>query len=307
LRTFLSDPESGEDVGRYNHRAGDLVLHPEGLLHWPGRLRPPYEPFDFPPGMRRCGLSLVYCASIPTRRASSLPSATVGPSEDMKSYVTPAPPMAMASTRGHAGVLARIGRTSLALLELPQEISPPHGGWVVVLEAEAGSEHAACDLVRVPEGVTLDGAGILRALLLTSDAKSPDPTPPAWREVPPPPFAPFEEREAEPLPLELGGIRIDAISPSFVSVAIRGAKSEVPRYWLARMLHRVAMHGFRLGYAETYGGFFVDDREGEIRFGLRGPKGSVASHVALSRADAGAAIERMYRAVAPIGYRERAS
>jgi len=66
LRTFLSDPVTGEDVGRYNHRVGDLVLHPDGLLHWPGRLRPPYDPFELPPGMRRCGLSIVYCASKPT-------------------------------------------------------------------------------------------------------------------------------------------------------------------------------------------------------------------------------------------------
>ena len=28
-----------------------------GLLHWPGRLRPPYEPLVLPRGMRRCGLS----------------------------------------------------------------------------------------------------------------------------------------------------------------------------------------------------------------------------------------------------------
>jgi multimeric flavodoxin WrbA len=41
LRTFLSDPVTGADVGRYNHRIGDVVLHPDGLLRWPGRLRAP--------------------------------------------------------------------------------------------------------------------------------------------------------------------------------------------------------------------------------------------------------------------------
>ena len=32
LRTFLSDASTGADVGRYNHRVGDLVLHPAGSL-----------------------------------------------------------------------------------------------------------------------------------------------------------------------------------------------------------------------------------------------------------------------------------
>ena len=35
------------------------VVHPKGYLHWPGRQRAPWTPFDFPVGMRRCGLSLV--------------------------------------------------------------------------------------------------------------------------------------------------------------------------------------------------------------------------------------------------------
>ncbi len=73
LRTFLTDPSSFTDVGRINHRVGDLVLHPHGLLHWPGRLRPPYAPFRFPHGMRRCGLSRVLrLAPFPARRAPAL-------------------------------------------------------------------------------------------------------------------------------------------------------------------------------------------------------------------------------------------
>lgn len=307
LRTFLSDPTTGDDVGRYNHRVGDLVLHPEGLLHWPGRLRPPYEPFDFPPGMRRCGLSLVYCASEPTPATWSPLPRPQGREEDAKSYVTPAPPMVLASTRGEPGVLARVGRTSLALVELPGEVALPHGGWVIVLEAESGSRHAPCDLLRVPDGVKLDGAGIVRALVLSSEAKGPDPAPIAWREVPEPPFVPFEEGVAGSLPLAIGAMRIEELSPAFVSLAIGEATAEVPRYWLARMLHRVAMHGLRLGYAETYGGFFVDDREGGVRIGLRGANGCAPSDMTVPRAEAVATIERMYRAVAPVGYRERPS
>ncbi|MDB4938612.1 MAG: putative tryptophan repressor-binding protein wrbA [Labilithrix sp.] len=307
LRTFLSDPVTGDDVGRYNHRIGDLVLHPEGLLHWPGRLRPPYEPFDFPPGMRRCGLSLVYCASEPTPATWCPLPRPQGREEDAKAYVTPAPPMVLASTRGAPGVLGLIGRTSLVLLELPGAIAPPHGGWLVVLEAEAGSVHAACDLLRIPEGATLDGAGIVRALLLSSSAAGPDPTPPSWRHVASAPFAAYEDGAPSSLPLDVahGGLRIEEVSPSVVAIAVGGARAEVPRFWLSRMLHRVAMHGLRLGYAETYGGFFVDDREDVVLLGVRGEKGAPRAAVAVARGEAIEVIERMYRAVAPVGYRER--
>lgn len=308
LRTFLSDPVTGEDVGRYNHRIGDLVLHPEGVLHWPGRLRAPYEPFDFPPGMRRCGLSLVYCANKPTPATWSPLPPPQGREEDAKAYVTPAPPMVLASTRGRPGVLARIGRTSLSLVEVPERIAPAHGGWVVVLEAEAGSAHAACDLLRIAEGSSLDGAGIVRALVLASDEVGPDEPPVAWHVVPAPAFAAFEDAAPGALPLVLGegALRITESSASLVAVAIGDVQAEVPRYWLARMLHRVGMHGLRLGYAETYGGFFVDDRdEAGVRVGLRGGKGEAPTAVRLPRAEALLTLERMYRAVAPAGYRER--
>src|SRR5262249_3119983 len=66
LRTFLADAPTGQDVARYNHRVGDVVLHPLGFTHWPGRLRPPFAPVVPPPGMRRCGTSLVFCACAPT-------------------------------------------------------------------------------------------------------------------------------------------------------------------------------------------------------------------------------------------------
>ena len=306
LRTFLSDPVTGADVGRYNHRIGDVVLHPEGLLHWPGRLRPPYEPFDFPPGMRRAGLSLVYCASIPTPATPCPVPRPQGRSEDAKAYVTPPPPMVLASTRGAPGVLAQIGRTALSLLELPEAIAPAHGGWVVVLEADANSVHAACDLLRIPEGSALRGAGIVRALLLASTDAAPDPVPASWSSVPTAPFAAFEDASPGALPLEVATMRIEEVSPSTVAVAVGDARAEVPRYWLARMLHRIALHGLRVGYAETYGGFFIDDRGDAVRLGLR-VEGAAASEVSIARLEALGTVERIYRAVAPAGYRERLS
>ncbi len=312
LRTFLSDPVTGEDVGRYNHRVGDLVLHPDGLLHWPGRLRPPYDPFDFPPGMRRCGLSLVYCASTPTPPTWSPLPRPVGREEDAKAYVDPAPPMVLASTRGEPGVLAHIGRTTLVLLEGPDAIAPAHGGWVVILEAAAGSAHAACDLLRVPAGTSLDGTGIVRALLFASSEKDPDPIPRSWSELAEPPFAPYEDGEPGTLPFDIPGehepLHIEEASAALVSIDIGKVKVEVPRYWAARMLYRVALHGMRVGYAETYGGFFIDDRDDVVvRIGLRGPKGAEPAVVEVSRERAPETIERMYRAVAPPGYREQPS
>jgi len=304
LRTFLSDATTGEDVGRYNHRVGDLVLHPSGYLHWPGRLRPPFEPFDFPPGMRRAGLSLVYCASRPTPATwcpLPVPEDRTG---DVKAYVDPAPPMALASIRGKPGVLAAIGRTTLSLVELPDVIAPPHGGWVVVLEAAPGSAHVACDLYRVPEGTRLDGAGIVRALVLASSERGPDPTPPSWQAYPAPAFAAFEDAEPGVLPLEIAGLRMDAIDARRASVTVAATTAEVPRYWLARMLFRVGLHGLRLGYAETYGGFFVDDRgDGAVLLGVRA--GSERRFVSVARGEALAVVERLYRAVAPAGYTER--
>jgi hypothetical protein len=148
LRTFLSDYETGADVGRYNHRIGDLVLHPHGLLHWPGRLRPPYEPFDFPPGMRRCGLSLVYCASKFTAPTWCPLRRPVGREEDAKAYATPAPPMVLASTRGAPGVLARIGRTSLTLAPKLSPVAKPE----IVMPSSVTL--SAVMLTPVPEVIT---------------------------------------------------------------------------------------------------------------------------------------------------------
>lgn len=157
-------------------------------------------------------------------------------------------------------------------------------------------------------GTTLDGAGIVRALVLASDAAPPDPVPASWREVPPEPFATFENGEPSSLPLELRGegeLKVEERSSSLVAVTIGDATVEVPRFWLARMLYRVALHGLRMGYAETYGGFFVDDREeATVRIGVRVSGGTITA-MTVPRAAALRAVERLYRAVAPPGYRER--
>jgi multimeric flavodoxin WrbA len=311
LRTFLTEPENGQDVGRYNHRIGDLVLHPLGLLHWPGRLREPWQPFDFPPGMRRCGLSLVYCASKPTPHAASPLAPPSGRENDAKAYTVPPPPMALASLRSSPGPLAKIGRTELSLLELPSSISPPNGGWLVVLEADPESAYDACDLLRIPAGTSLDGAGLSRALLLTSEAAPPDPVPPSWTALPKPPFPAFEDRDAatadgsagSSLPFEEAGVRVTEVSSSLVDVTVNGATVQVPRYWLARTIFRVALHPPPLGYLETYGRAFFDDRDGDLDVGVRSAEGMRS--VTIARGDVHAFLERLYRAVAPPGYRER--
>ena len=304
LRTFLSDPLTGEDVGRYNHRIGDLVLHPERWLHWPGRLRPPYEPFDFPPGMRRAGLSLVYCASSPTPPTWCPLPVPAGRAADVKVYREPGPPMVLASMRGEARPLARIGSTTLALVELPEKLAPPHGGWVIVLEAAPDSAYAPCDLHRIPPGAALDGGGIVRALLFTSDAAPPDPVPPSWSGAPTPPFAPWEDAPSGALPFAERGLAAVERSASLAAMTVGKTTAEVPRYWLARTLFRVGLHRLRLGYVETYGGFFVDDRgTGPVTIGLR--SGAGRETIAIPRGEALAFVDRLYRAVAPPGYVER--
>ncbi|MEO8702354.1 MAG: hypothetical protein ABI867_20080 [Kofleriaceae bacterium] len=297
LRTFVSDPESGEDLARYNHHSSDLVLHPVGFAHWPGRLRPPYEGLQIPPGMRRCGLSLVYCASAPT--GSNAKPVALDPKRagDVKPYRDPAPALSLADLRGPAGVVASIGTTSLELVVEPASIAPPHGGFVVVLEGDAPG-----DLIRVGAGDRLDGRGITRALVLSGDTP-PDPAPPAWRELPASPFAAYEDAPPGTLPVELGKLHVAEDSATRVAVSIGDVTAVVPRYWLARMLFRVALHGFRLGYVETYEGLYVDDSHRDVRIGIRTAGRRVFCE--LARDQALAAIEQLYRAIAPPGYRER--
>lgn len=304
FRTFLSDPATGEDVGRYQHRALDLVLHPEGFLHWPGRLRPPYAPPSPPPGARRAALSLVLCATRPTRSSGQPLSVPVDRSADVKVYADPPPPMGLAPLGTTRGVLATIGDATLSLAEAPTQIAPSQGGWVVVLASAPGSAHAPCDLYRVPKGERLDGAGIVRALVLSSDASRPEPAPRSWSEAPLPAFAPFEDEAPGALPAEIDGVTVEERSGSFATLRVGERSADVPRYWLARMLFRVGLHRLRLGYVETYGGFFVDDRgDDPVRFGLR--EGAERAAVTIARERALSAAERLYRAVAPPGYLER--
>jgi hypothetical protein len=295
LRTFVSDPVTGEDVGRYNHRAGDLVLHPVGLSHWPGRLRPPYEPFAAPPGMRRCGLSLVYCANRPTPSTAisvPLPTDRTG---DAKVYAG-APNLVLAPL-DRPGVVAAVAGTTLEIVREPGRIAPPRGGWAFVLDG-AGA-YAAGDLVRIPDGGDLDATGISRALVFASPELPPDPPPPVWRAQPPPAFVPFEDAAPGALPIRVDALAIAATSDRTVEIQLGDARAEVPRYWLARMLFRVGLHGLRIGYVETYGGLYVDDTS-DLAIGLRG-RGAIT----IPRVEALAVIERLYRAVAPPGYTER--
>lgn len=296
FRVFLSDPDTNADAARINHRAGDLVLHPHGLLHWPGKLRAPFEPPAFPPGTRRSVLSLVFCASRPTAPRDRPLFVGSGRDADAKAYVEPAPPLLLAPLATTApGVVARVGDATLTLAAPP--FAPDRGGYVFVLE---GVEPAfACDLVHVPAGARYEGEGVARALLFESATAEAEPPPEVWARVPSPPFAPFEERTRGALPIRIGALEIREASAREVEAQIDGASARVPRYWLARMLFRLALHGYALGYVETYGGFAYDDRGGTYRLGLRGARMIELPADALS-----AIVERLYRAVAPSGYAE---
>jgi hypothetical protein len=285
LRTFVND-RNGADIGRYNHKAGDLVLHPVDYLHWPGKLRPPYEGIAIPPGMRRAGLSLVYCASVPT------PSNVKAVSVDsrVKYYVPAGPPLELVDLlHGLPLPVASVGSTKLELVIEPSAIVLPQGGWVVVLVGDR-----PCELIRVPAGFTLPGRGITRALVFSGDTP-PDAVPTSWTELPPAPFPPFEDAPPGELPFEHGELRVEADG----SVRIADSYTTVPRYWLARMLFRVALHDYRLNYVETYGTFYVDDH----RIGIRGT--GVGMRGGASMPHTRELIERLYRAVAPPGYVER--
>ena len=273
LRTFVADATTGEDIGRYNHKIGEVLLHPVGHLHWPGRLRPPYAPMQFAPGMRKWGVSLVYCTTDPWH-GERAPLRTDG---DIKAYRDPPPPLSIARA---AGEVARLRSTTLAIVE--GTIAPANGAWVVDL--------ATTDLHRLDPGDTIE---LPRALVVTSPTHAPDPVPATWDALPPEPFPGFTE--AARLPIEHP---FSEVSPS--EVAFLGAT--IPRYWLARMLYRIALHGMRLGYVETYGGFYCDDGQGAddtIHFGIR-HRGAIE----IPRPFALEWIEETYRAIAPASYEE---
>jgi len=303
LRTFFTHPASFADVGRVNHRVGDLVLHPHGLLHWPGRLRPPYAPLRFPPGMRRGGLSLIYCASRPSLPTERPLFVSAGREADAKAYGDDVVPFLLAETgTDPTATLAAVGDTTLDLLVDPGHLVFPQGGYLVVLDAAPDSLHFIGDLLYVPPGAAVPTEGLRRALRLSSTTAAPALPPPSWTALPEAPVA-FEDAPPGALPLTIGTLTVEAASPEAVTLRIDGRPAgEIPRFWLSRMLFRVLLHGFALGYVETYGGFYYDDREGHYRLGVRGH-----GHLALTREEIAWAVPQLYRAVAPAGYTERPS
>jgi hypothetical protein len=297
VRTFIADGDSGEDVGRIRHRQGQLVLHPHGLLHWTGRLRPPFEMPPFP-GARRTGLSLVFCSATPIAPKDRPLLVTEGLEDEVKAYTDLDVPFVLADlAKEEPGVLAVVGNARIELLRSPSLVGSESGGYLVVLEAAA--PWFATDMVFVAPGAQLDGEGIDRALWLTADVAA-QPPPDSWDAVPEEPFACFEAGARGALPLTLHGVHAEAVDGRLVKIAIGDASSDVPRHWLTRMLYRLALHGYALGYLETYGGFFYDDRDG-YRLGVRG-----GGEARLERAAMEEVVEVLYRAVAPDGYIERA-
>lgn len=289
MLTLLTDPSDHRDVARYKHRAGDVVLHPYGLLHWPGRLRPPHEPFEFGKGQRRCVFSLVFCGNHPVA-PQTRPLFSTRP-DAPKAYIG-SPDLMLCDTRTErARNVGVIGNATLDLLVEPDRVSLERGGYVVVLEGDA--PHFAGDLIYLAPGAALDASGITRALVATASVDA-DPPPSLWNALPSAPWSCVEHAERESLPLQMDGIRFEAAEKKNVRVSIGEVTALVPRYWLARMLFRTALHGFRMGYLETYGGFFYDDRDG-LRVGI----GDASIPISPEQ------LERIYRAVAPEGYTER--
>jgi hypothetical protein len=284
LRTFVSDARG--DVCRYNHRTGDLILHPLGFMHWPGRMRPPYEMPAIPPGMRRSVLSLVYCANVPTASAGVVVPVAASDAR-AKPYVTPAPPMSIVDVRTHVGVIAAIADTTLEVVT--GTAAPPRGGWVVDL--------ATLEVHRLDPGSSVS---LERGLVFSSRDREPDPVPPAWTSLPEPPFAPLEDAPRGSLPFTHGPLAVVERGPAIAAVTLEDAIAEVPRHWLARTLFRLGLHDLRLGQIETYGGITFDDHAGgDLDVGLG------ATTFRIPRVDALGFVERFYRAVSPPGYTER--
>ncbi|MBX3270720.1 MAG: hypothetical protein KF729_10685 [Sandaracinaceae bacterium] len=305
IRTFLSDPASGEDVARLLSRAHDLVLHPFGWSHWPGRLRPPFEPPHAPPGVgRRAGLSVVLCAARPTAPSGPPPRVSAHRADDAKAYVEEGPPLGLIELASAGdGALAAIDDVTLSLA--PPPFAPPAGGWVLLLDGDTPGAFAG-DLVRVPRGARFD-PDVARALVIASPTREPSPPPAVWQRVPERPFDPPVARGPR---ATIGALSLAVVSPTEVEARLGERSARVPRYWLARMLYRIALHtalddGLRVaprpcfGRVETYGGLYYDDRDGAFRFGLRGGASVTVS--------AGALVDELaaaYAAVAPQGHTE---
>ncbi len=305
FRTFLMDRASGEDVGRVNHQSWDLVLHPHGYLHWPGRLRPPYTPPRFPNDERRTGVSLVYCGYRPHPPHPDRPL-RVSPTRQAaaKSYTEHSPPFHLVDLQHDAPqVVGRVATSSLELLQSPARVDAPRGGYLLIVSASADL-HAESDLLFIPPGSAMDGAGVERALWFSDATQVAEPPTDIWRQAPLPDFPPFEDTAPGQLPLVLDelvpGRQLSAqpVTDDLVCVTLQGHSAEVPRYWLARFLFRLGLHRYQIGYLETYGGFYYDDQGGH-RLGLRG-----GGELGLSLAEMRQVVEQLYRAVAPPGYVE---
>jgi hypothetical protein len=301
FRVFISDIATGEDVLRLQHRVLDMVLHPYGYLHWPGRVRPPYAAPAMPPGMRRTGLALALVANQRTPPATDRELwISPGREEGAKLVGDSGVPVLLAQLdQEQPRVLARISDTRWELLVDPGQIEPPRGGYLCVLDPAPESDFFATDLLFIPEGASLHATGIRRALLMWSSANTAEPPPPSWDRIADAPFMPLSQGSTHSLPVALDGLRIEPLDDARVRVHLRHAVRDIPRYWLARLLFRVALHGYRLGYVETYEGFFVDDTGGNYRVGLRGE-----GHVATTYDELRRFIEHAYRAVAPASYSE---
>lgn len=312
MRTFLVD-DAHQAIARYQHQAGDLVLHPFGPRHWPGQLRPPHEPFVFAPGTRRTGYTLVFCARRPLEPTTR--PLRVDREGGAKSYVDDAPDMALFDLReGEPGRVARVGNVRVDLVASPAELVLAEGGWVAVIVGDG--VHASGDLIFVPPGASVPTGGLVRALVFTS-TRAPDPPPASWDEVPAEPFPPAEAKAPGKLPLEVERegvtLHVEPESATHVRLRVTGGEGEeveavVPRYWMARMLYRLPLHGLQLGRLETYGGFTYEDHAGDrdaatdvIELGVG------ERRIAIPRDEAAHVIEQLYRAVAPEGYVERLS
>ncbi len=293
--TFLSAPDSHVDLARIRHRPGELVLHPHGLLHWTGRLRPPYQLPPFP-GPRRTGLSLVCCASQPCPPASR--PLGLSPGADVKAYADQEIPFMVADVmRESPRTLAVVGNARADLVVAPEAVGGPQGGYFLVIEAGVPG-WCACDFIHLAPGEQLACPGPVRGLWIHAGVAA-EPPPASWHAVPAAPWPPFEPAQALPLPARIAGIGVEAVDDATARITIAAQQAEIPRHWLARMLFRLGLHDFRLGYLETYGGFCYDDRDG-FRLGLRG-----GAEVRFDdRAAIARAVEQLYRAVAPPGYAE---
>lgn len=299
LLTHLCDYESGRDVARLRHHVGDLVLHPFGHLHWPGRLRPPHDAPAFPDGERRAILAAVYCAATPL--GAGVRDVAIDPerSDDVR-LAEAGVPLALYDTRAAPPqALAALGGSAFSSWSGPGAIAPARGAYVLVVDGDGPDAHTG-DLVYVPAGVAFVVDHAARALVMSGVDHDAPPPPESWQVVPRGPFACFEDGPRGSLPVTQGGLSLAAVSDALVRVEVEGRGGDVPRYWLARFLFRVALHGYAIGYLETYGGFFYDDREGVTRIGLRD-----RGFVTVPRGEVPALVERLYRAVAPPGYVER--